>query len=707
MEKKRLHQVAKEFRISAEALIKILAGLGFPHKGYMSPVTPDMIEAVRHKFEEDKAHLKEEYERKRKFEPHPKVVKRKDSRGRWRKFRRPPIDQAKVVEKVKETFATFEHKEKKKKREKIFHPEEETVITKKIKLSEFSTVSELASAIGISSTEIIKKCMGLGFLATINQRLDMDTIMMVTDEFGFEVEPLEEIEVVERVGEVKEQKPPVVTVMGHVDHGKTSLLDYIRKTNVTARESGGITQHIGAYKILHQGKKITFLDTPGHEAFTAMRSRGAKVTDIVVLIVAADDGVMPQTIEAIDHAKEAGAPIVVVINKIDLPNSQPERVKKQLADRSVLAEDWGGKVLCVEISAKTGQGIPELLEAILLEAEMLELRAPRKGNSRGVVVESSISKGKGITATILVQKGMLKKGDPFVCGLESGRVRAIFDEWDKPFLHAFPSDPVVVLGFDGIPQVGDLFTVTRSEREAREISQKRKLLKEEQKLSTAKKITLSDFQKRLSEEGVKELKLILKGDVAGSIEALSDSIESLSTSDVKLTVIHKGVGTINESDVTLASVSDAIILGFHVGKDRNASELSEKEGVEIRLYDVIYEAISDVKRAMSGLLEPEYRENILGKVEVKKIFKIPEVGLVIGCLVTEGIVQKDAKVRINRDGTLIFEGKITSLKRFKEDVSEVKSGLECGIGIENCTDVEKDDVLEVYTVEEIKRDIEW
>lgn len=709
MARKRVHEVAKNLNISSDALLKVLRDMGFHHKGYMSYVTEKEIQSVKDHFEREKAVLKEGYERKKIKKETSKVVK-KPRRGRRKPFfRKPKLDQKKIEEKVKRTLTRLEHHvEKKRRREKPMKVEEEITVPKKIRISEFSTVQELAQAIDVSPAVIIKKCMELGALVTINQRLDMDTITMIADEFDFDVEPLEEIEVTEQeVEEVEEvTKPSVVTFMGHVDHGKTALLDYIRKTNVIAKEAGGITQHIGAYVVSHGDKQITFLDTPGHKVFTTMRSRGAQITDIVVLVIAADDGVMPQTDEAIDHSRAAGVPMVIAINKIDLQNANPEKVKKQLSERGIVVEDWGGKILCCEVSAKTGERVDDLLDEILLEAEMLDLKAPVNVPARGVVIESKLDKSKGISATVLIQKGTLRIGDPFVVGIHYGRVRAMLDEWGHHLKDAEPSRPVLILGFDGLPQVGDNLWVTKNEREAREISQKRKLLKEEQRQQLIKKVSLKDFQEKLKEGEIKELKVILKGDVAGSVEALSDSVAGLSTEKVKLTVIHKGVGAINESDVLLASASNGIIVGLHVPVEKSAQQITEREGVEIRLYDIIYEAIDEIKKAMAGLLEPEYEEEVVATAEVKQLFKIPKVGVVAGCYIQNGTVVSKGRIRVLREGEVIFEGKIASLKRYKEDVKEVKSGFECGIGIEGFSALQEGDILEVYLLKEVETELE-
>ena len=561
----------------------------------------------------------------------------------------------------------------------------------------------------VTVAEVIQKCMGLGIMVSINQRLEKDTIQLVADEFGFQVafeseftsDVLADIEDDE---EMLRQRPPVVTIMGHVDHGKTSLLDYIRNANVVAGEAGGITQHIGAYEVtLADGKQITFLDTPGHEAFTAMRARGAQVTDIVVLVVAADDNVMPQTVEAISHAQAASVPIVIAINKIDKQEANVDRIKQQLAEKGVLVEEWGGKYQAVPISAKTGLNVDQLLERILLEAEVMDLKANPDRLARGVVVESELDKGKGIVATVLVQKGTLRIGDSFICGIWSGRARAMFDERVRRVEVAKPSQPVQLIGFDGIPQAGDDLVVLESEREAREISIKRQQLKREQDFRQRRTITLDDISKQIKEGQVKDLPIIVKGDVDGSVEALSDSLMKLSTGEVKVVVIHKGVGGISESDVLLAAASRAVIIGFHVRPNLNARRLSESEEVDIRLYNIIYDAINEVKSALEGMLAPSLTEQVLATVEVRDVFKISKVGTIAGCYVQDGKIVRNNKVRLVRDGLIVFDGTIASLKRFKEDVREVEQGFECGLGLEGFNDIKVGDTVEAYTIVETKR----
>ncbi|MGH2568280.1 MAG: translation initiation factor IF-2, partial [Bacteroidota bacterium] len=529
------------------------------------------------------------------------------------------------------------------------------------------------------------------------------------DEFGFQVDFEEEFAPEALIDQdddssTLQPRPSVVTIMGHVDHGKTSLLDYVRTANVVAGEAGGITQHIGAYEVtLEGGKQITFLDTPGHEAFTAMRARGAQVTDIVVLVVAADDNVMPQTAEAISHAQAASVPIVVAINKIDKPEANADRIRQQLSDKGVLVEEWGGKSQSVEISARTGKNVDLLLEKILLEAEVLSLKANPTRAARGVVIEAQLDKGKGIVATVLVQKGTLRIGDSFVCGIWSGRVRAMFDERVNREEAAKPSQPVQVIGFDGIPQAGDTFVVMPTEREAREISLKRQQLKREQDFRQRHMVTLDDLSKQIQEGQVQDLPIIVKGDVDGSVEALSDALMKLSTQEVKVRVIHKGVGGISETDVLLAAASRAVIIGFHVRPNLNARRLAQQEDVEIRLYNIIYDSINDVRNALEGMLAPTVSEEITATVEVRDTFRIPKVGTIAGCYVKDGTVVRNNKARLVRDGIVVFEGTIGSLKRFKEDVREVAEGFECGVGFEGFNDIKVGDIIESYKIVETKR----
>ncbi|MFO7768974.1 MAG: translation initiation factor IF-2, partial [bacterium] len=581
---------------------------------------------------------------------------------------------------------------------------------KVIRVAEFASVSELASTMGVKPNEIIGACFQLGLVVTINQRLDMETIEFIADEFGYEIEKIEEygadaFEEPEQEVSEEEMVPraPIVTVMGHVDHGKTSLLDYIRRTSVVAGEVGGITQHIGAYEVQTDSGPVTFLDTPGHEAFTAMRARGAQLTDIVVLVIAADDKVMPQTVEAINHAKAAGVPMVVAINKVDRPDADPGGAKQQLTQHNVIVEDFGGDVVAVPVSAKTGENVEKLLEMILLQADLLELKAEAAGLAKGTVVEAQLDRGRGPVATILVEKGTLSEGDPFLCGLHSGRVRAMMDERGKRVENAGPSQPVVVVGFNGLPQPGDGFHAVGDEKEARELSQKRQQIKREQEFAVREATSLSDVRARVESGELNELPMIVKGDTDGSVEALSDSLHKLSTEEVQVKVIHQGVGGITESDVLLAQTSDAIIVGFHVRPDRNAREAAEQMGVDIRLYEIIYEAVEEIKKGLEGLLKPELKEEVLGTLEVRDTFRIPKAGTIAGCYVTDGLIRRNAQIRLVRDGVVIYDGNVDSLRRFKDDAREVKEGFECGVGLENFNDIKVGDVLEVYEQQEIAR----
>ncbi|WP_018084385.1 translation initiation factor IF-2 [Desulfurispora thermophila] len=599
-----------------------------------------------------------------------------------------------------------------KKQQKQEETKPAVVEKKPLVIGETVTVQELAEKMKKSAAELIKRLMMLGVLATINQEIDADTATILANEMGYEVEvkvqldaeALLEQEVVDDPASLK-PRPCVVTVMGHVDHGKTSLLDAIRQTNVIATEAGGITQHIGAYQVEHNGKKITFLDTPGHEAFTAMRARGAKVTDIAILVVAADDGVMPQTVEAINHAKAAEVPIIVAINKMDKPDAQPDRVKQQLTEHGLVSEEWGGDTICVPVSAKSKQGIDELLEMILLVAEMGELKANPDRPARGTVIEAKLDKGRGPVATVLVQNGTLQVGDNIVAGSAYGKVRAMLDDKGRRVKKAPPSMPVEVLGFHEVPQAGDAFYVTPDEKTARQVAEKRQLRKRQEELKQTSRVSLDDLFKHIKEGQVKELNLIVKADVQGSVEALRQALERLSNEEVKVKIIHGGVGAINESDIMLASASNAIIIGFNVRPDVNARRAAETEKIDIRLYRVIYDAIEDVKAAMSGLLEPEYREVALGRVEVRKVYKVSKVGTIAGCYVLEGKVVRDASVRLVRDGVVIYEGQLASLKRFKDDVREVVQGYECGIMLDNWNDIQENDIIEAYTMEAVKREL--
>lgn len=578
-----------------------------------------------------------------------------------------------------------------------------------LKITEFVTANDLANMMNVPVIKVISTCMSIGMMVSINQRLDAETINIVAEEFGFKTEYVS-AEVVEAISEEEdkeedlEPRAPIVTVMGHVDHGKTSLLDRIRQTNVIAGEAGGITQHIGAYNVkLKDGRPMTFLDTPGHEAFTAMRARGAKVTDIAIIIVAADDNVMPQTVEAINHAAAAGVPIVFAINKIDKPGANPEKIKETLANMNYLVESWGGKYQSQEISAKQGLGIDELLEKVLLEAELLELKANPNKRATGSVIESSLDKGRGYISTILVQNGTLKQGDIVLAGTYFGRVKAMFNERNQRIEAALPSAPVLILGLNGAPQAGDMFHVLESEQEARDIASKREQLQREQGLRTQKILTLDDIGRRIAIGNFQQLNVIVKGDVDGSVEALSDSLIRLSTEEIQVNVIHKAVGAISESDITLAAASDAIVIGFQVRPSVAARRIAEKDGVEIRLYSIIYDAIEEITAAMEGMLSPDIKEEITANVEVREVFKITKVGTVAGCMVKEGKIKRSNKIRIIRDGIVIYSGDLGSLKRFKDDVKEVAFGYECGLNIHNYNDLKVGDIIEAFEQIEVKK----
>src|SRR6056300_1520850 len=583
--------------------------------------------------------------------------------------------------------------------------------SKVLKVTEFITVGEVATMMNITSTEIISACMSLGIMVTMNQRLDAETLSIVADEFGYEVtfEKAEQEENINEVQDLEEDlKPraPIVTVMGHVDHGKTSLLDYIRNENVIAGESGGITQHIGAYSVeLESGQKITFLDTPGHEAFTAMRARGAQVTDIAIVVVAADDDIMPQTKEAISHAQAAGVPIVFAINKIDKENSNPDKIKEGLAGMNLMVEDWGGKIQSQDVSALKGTGIKELLEKVLLEAELLELKANPNRVSKGTVVEAFLDKGRGYVSTVLVQNGTLNIGDYLLAGKHSGKVKAIFNERGVSLENAPPSTPVSILGLDGAPQAGDSFFVLEDEREAKQIAAKRTQLIREQSVRTQRHITLDEIGRRIALGEFKELNIILKGDVDGSVEALTDSLQKRSAGEIEIKIIHKGVGAITESDVLLASASDAIVIGFNVRPMGNARAIAEKEEIDIRSYSIIYDAINDIKDAMEGMLSPEMREEITGNAEIRETFKISKIGTIAGCMVTTGKIYRNSGIRIIREGVVIYTGTLSSLKRFKDDVKEVAKGYDCGLQVKNYNDIKEGDVLECFQEVAVKKSL--
>ena len=648
-----------------------------------------------------------------------------DRKPRLRKPVKAEISEEDVQKQVKETLARLTNKGNKNNKgakyrrdkrdaiQKREHElmEQEEMESKVLKLTEFVTANDLANMMDVPVTQVIGTCMSIGIMVSINQRLDAETINIVAEEFGFQTEYVS-AEVVEAIKADEEDdneedwvaRPPIVTVMGHVDHGKTSLLDNIRNANVIAGEAGGITQHIGAYNVkLQSGRRITFLDTPGHEAFTAMRARGAKVTDIAIIIVAADDNVMPQTVEAINHASAAGVPIVFAINKIDKPHANPDKIKEELANMNYLVEDWGGKYQSQEISAKKGIGVEDLLEKVLLEADLLDLKANPKRRAVGSIIESSLDKGRGYVSTVLVENGTLKVGDIVLAGTHFGRVKAMFNERNQRIEKAGPSEPALILGLNGAPQAGDTFNVLETDQEAREIANRREQLQRELGLRTQKMLTLDDIGRRIAVGNFQELNVIVKGDVDGSVEALSDSLIRLSTEEIQVNVIHKAVGQISESDVVLAAASDAIIIGFQVRPALPARRLAEKEGVEIRLYSIIYDAIEEVKSAMEGMLSPEIKEEITANVEVLQVFKITKVGTIAGCMVREGKIKRSNKVRVIRDGIVVHSGELESLKRIKDDVKEVVAGLDCGLNIVNYNDIQVGDIIEAYEETEIKK----
>jgi len=639
-----------------------------------------------------------------------------------KKLRHKEVNQTEVDEAIRRTLAAMDDtgvsgRAASKKRKRKEREEEEVRLQEEAKreegilrVTEFVSVNDLANLMHVNVADVIKKCMELGIMVSINQRLDKDTITLVADEFKLQVSftssVVEEGDIPDAPDppESLRRRAPVVTIMGHVDHGKTSLLDYIRRSNVVAGEAGGITQHIGAYEVTTpSGRRVAFLDTPGHEAFTAMRARGAQITDIVVLVVAADDSVMPQTQEAISHSQAAGVSMIIAINKIDKADANPEKIRQQMAERNILVEEWGGKYQCVELSAKTGKNVDVLLEKIGLEADLLDLQANPDRLAVGTIVEAQLDKGKGVTATVLVQKGTLRVGDPFIAGIFSGKVRAMYDERGKRLEYAGPSTPVQLTGLDGFPQAGDTFIVVDSDRVARDISLRRQQLKREQDFRQIHLTTLDDISLQIKEGQVKELAVIVKGDVDGSVEALADSLMKISHKEVKLNVIHSGVGMISESDIMLAAASNAVIIGFRVRPNLNARRLAEKEKVDIRTYNIIYDAIDDVHKALEGMLSPEKKEEIVATIDVREVFKVPKIGNIAGCIVQDGKIMRNNRVRLIRDGIQVFEGTISSLKRFKDDVREVESGFECGIGFENFNDVKVGDTVEAFKIVESKR----
>ncbi len=726
MKKVRVYEVAREFRISSEALLEIIRSLGIPVKSHMSSVNEDVVGKIREKMEQEKEAVKQEQAAKRQREASAAKTRRKKKPTTFKpvmevKKRPKPVaakkkrtvDEAAVKESVRKTLATLEatkRTRRRRRREQEGEGEEEE--SKVVRVHEFITVGEFAGRMGVRPQDVLTTCLKLGVLANINRRLDKDSIVAIADEFGFEVEFVSEYgdEILEEAEEKRAEKltprPPVLTIMGHVDHGKTSLLDYIRESNIIGRERGGITQHIGAYQVDLPDGRVTFLDTPGHEAFTAMRARGAQATDIVVLVVAADDRVMPQTIEAIDHARAAQVPIIVAINKIDLPDADPELVKQDLAKVGLVVEEWGGKTICVEISAKTGEGVDRLLEMILLLAEMMEFKADEGKTARGVVVESKMDIGRGVVGTVLVQDGILRVHDCFVSGALSGKVRAMYDGRGRKVETAGPSTPVEVLGWSGMPQAGDTFMVMHDEREAKSVSMKRQQLLREQQMRGRKRLTLADLQEQIKVGEVGQLTLLVKADVDGSVEAISDALSKLGTDEVTTDIIHKGVGAVNEGDVLLAAASDAVILAFNTRTDVKAREVALREHVDIRHYDVIYNLVDDVKKALSGLLKPDMRETVTGEAEVRRVFHLSRAGTIAGSYVLSGSITRNSRARVKRNGEVVFEGRISSLKRIKDDVREVATGFDCGIGLEGFEGIQERDIIETYAVEEIARTLE-
>jgi translation initiation factor IF-2 len=769
--KVRIYQLARDLRISSDALVSMIVALGGDVKSHMSSVEDDIVVKIKAKIAAEKEIVRGEIDRKAQIQGDIQKTKEKEEAARrkpapavvpaaavapepvlqppppvpvvartpvpappsptttWRpplpanrkggrkgKKGRTAVDERLVRDNVRKTLAleTGRRKHRRRRPDGGGGGADAVEETPSIKVTEFMTVAELASVMEVNPAEVVGTCLQLGIIANINRRLDKDEMTLVADEYGCELEFVSEYgeEVLEEATAALEgtfeakPRPPVVTVMGHVDHGKTSLLDYIRKTRVVAGESGGITQHIGAYSVKVPPGRVTFLDTPGHEAFTAMRARGAQVTDIVVLVVAGDDRVMPQTLEAINHARAANVPIVVAITKIDLPGANAEKIRSQLAEAGVVVEQYGGKTVCVELSSKSGQGIDGLLEMILLQADLLELKAEPDRPGSGVIIESKRDPGKGIVGTVLVQNGTLRVGDPFVCGIEHGKVRVMVDDTGKRVKEVGPATPVEVWGWNGLPQAGDSLHVTPTEQEARDIAGKRSQIHREHELRLSRRRTLIDISQRIKQGEVLGLNVVLKADVAGSVEVLRDSLEKLSTPEVQVRVIHQGVGAITEGDVLLAAASDAIVIGFHVKPDAKAQAAMQAEKVDVRLYMVIYEVVDEVRSAMSGLLAPDLVEKTQGQAEVRQIFRITRVGVIAGCMITSGTIHRGDSVRLIRKGDKVWEGKIASLKRIKDDAREVASGFECGIGLEGHDDILAGDVIEAFMIEEIARKLE-
>ncbi|MBF7095797.1 translation initiation factor IF-2 [Alkalibacter mobilis] len=724
MSKLRVYDLAKEYEINSKELVGILNKMDIPVKNHMSALTDQQVKYFKNNFKKDaddkpQAPVKEE---KSQDQSKPQPVQKSADEGaeksgdkKQTQKRDPKKDPRKNKKKRNIIPVAIDNSKKEKKSRTAYKKKrddddkEETIIMIPTSL----TVGDFAAKINVPSTEIIKTLIGLGIMASINQEIDFETAEVVATELDIQIQ-LEDVEeevaeiLAETLEEVEDEaklkhRAPVITVMGHVDHGKTSLLDAIRKTSVTEKEAGGITQHIGAYTVKANGEQITFIDTPGHEAFTAMRHRGASITDIAVLVVAADDGVMPQTVEAINHAKAAKVPIIVAINKIDKPGANPDKVKQELTEYNLVAEEWGGDTICVPVSAKTREGLDTLLDMIILVAEVQELKANPDRLAKGTVIEAKLDKGRGTVATVLVNAGTLRVGDAVVSGVAYGKIRAMNNDKGKKVKSAGPSTPVEILGLSEVPEAGEEFYAVKDDRTARQIAEKRKSYIKEQKVKRSAPLSLDDLYSQIKQGEVQDINIIIKGDVQGSVEALKQSLEKLTNEEVRVNIIHGGVGAISESDVMLAAASNGIIIGFNVRPGNNVSSMAEKEEVDIRLYRVIYDAIEDIEQAMKGMLAPEYKEVVLGTAEVRQTFKVPNLGTIAGCYVTNGKINRNNDVRIIRDGIVVFEGKMTSLKRFKDDAKEVAQGYECGIGVEKFNDIKEGDQIEAYTMEEIAR----
>jgi translation initiation factor IF-2 len=735
MSKLRVYDFAKKYNIPSKEFVAILNKYNIPVKNHMSALTDQQIAEFEDKFDKDKYQAELEAEKKKETVKEtattkPSQVAPKASSDTKKPARPPQKNQQntggnvpKKADDKKRPVSSNQgqqpkvrdHSKKEKTARSVYkrikdEKKKSVQLNQTFEIPEILTVGELADVLEISATEVIKTLMLAGTMVSINQEIDFETAAIVASELGFEVEAIKIEDVVSKILEEYDEeeseneipRPPVVTVMGHVDHGKTSLLDRIRKANVIAGEAGGITQHIGAYTVNIKNHAITVIDTPGHEAFTAMRSRGAQITDIAVLVVAADDGVMPQTVEAINHAKAAGVPILVAINKIDKPGADPERVKQELTKYNLVVEEWGGETIAVNVSAKTGEGIESLLEMIIMMSEMEELTADPGREARGSVIESQIKRGKGSVATLLVQQGTLHVGDSIISGTTYGKIRTMIDDKGKRLKKAGPSTPVEISGLSDIPAAGDDFIVLENEKEARQLAEKRKEMQKGERQRRSN-VSLDDLFSQIQDGNIQDVNIIIKADVQGSIEAIKQSLEKLDNEAVRINIIHGAVGAINETDVLLASTSNAIVIGFNVRPDKNAVKLAETEEVDIRLYRVIYDAVEDIKKAMEGMLAPEFREKIMGNAEIREVFKIPSIGTIAGCYITEGKINRNDDVRIIRDGIVVLEGKIASLRRFKDDVKEVNTGYECGIGIEKYNDLKVGDNIEAFTMEKIER----